>query len=197
MQVLKSISFAVYAGECIGIVGASGSGKSTIVSLIQRLYEPSGGEIRLDGRPLSKLDVHFLRDHLAIVSQHPALFDMSITENITYGTDATLDMAIRAAKAAKVHDFIETLPNGYRTNLGDNAGLISGGQAQRLQIARALVKDREILVLDECTSALSAVDQAAVMETITSVKRGRTTLVITHKVNFNFYPQCVKFISKL
>lgn len=162
---------------------ASGSGKSTIAALLQRLYEPSSGNILLDGRPLSRVDVRYLRDHIAIVSQHPALFDMTIYENIGYGsTDVTESEIIRAAKAAHVHDFITGLPKGYQTMLGENASLISGGQAQRLQIARALVRPRELLILDECTSALDTANQAAVMETIMSVKRGKTTLIVTHKL---------------
>ena len=162
----------------------SGSGKSTIAALLQRLYEPTGGVIRIDGRPLPRVDVRYLRDHLAVVSQHPALFDMSVEDNIKYGsTDFTFDDFVKAAKAAHVHDFIMTLPKQYETHLGENANLMSGGQAQRLQIARALIRPREILLGDEITSALDIENQEAVLNTLMDVKKGRTTLLITHKIS--------------
>lgn len=128
---------------------ASGSGKSTITALLQRLYEPDFGSILLDGRPLERMDVKYLRDHIAVVSQHPALFDMTIAENISYGCKEGISDAdiIQAAHRAHVHDFITSLPQGYQTMLGENASLISGGQAQRLQIARALIQPRELLIL--------------------------------------------------
>ncbi|GAA5968424.1 hypothetical protein JCM21900_002668, partial [Sporobolomyces salmonicolor] len=162
---------------------ASGSGKSTVAALLQRLYEPSSGSVLLDGRPLSRVDVQYLRSHVAVVSQHPALFDMTVSANVAYGRPDTAQAAVEAAaQQAHIHEFVEGLPQGYHTMLGDNAGLVSGGQAQRLQIARALVQPREILILDECTSALDAANQAAVVETILSVKTGRTTLIVTHKL---------------
>lgn len=162
---------------------ASGSGKSTLTTLLQHLYEPDSGAVLLDGRRLPRTDVRFLRDHIAIVSQHRALFDMTVAEKIAYGCDIIdEDAVIRAAKAANVHELISSLPKGYQTMLGENASLISGGQAQRLQIARALLHPREILILDECTSALDAANQAAVMETISEVKKGKTTIFVTHKL---------------
>lgn len=154
-----------------------------MTALLQRLYEPTSGSVLLDGRPLGRMDTRYLRDHVAVVSQHPALFDMTVFENIAYGHGSVeQDAVVRAAKAAHVHDFILSLPKGYETMLGENASLISGGQAQRLQIARALVRPREILILDECTSALDPTNQAAVLETILSVKEGKTTLIVTHKL---------------
>ncbi len=124
-----------------------------------------------------------MRDHVSVVSQQPNLFDASIAENIAYGNKSlTLEDIRRAAKAANVHDFVESLPKGYDTAVGENAALISGGQAQRLQIARALARPARILILDECTSALDSANQAAVMETLRHAKVGRTTLVVTHKL---------------
>ena len=182
--VLQNVYFEIKQGECVGIVGPSGSGKSTIATLLQRLYEPASGVIRIDGRPLPRIDVKYLRDHVAVISQHPALFDMSIADNIKYGSpEATQFDVERAAIAASVHDFVMSLPEGYKTHLGENAGLISGGQAQRLQIARALVQKREILLGDEITSALDAENQEAVMKTIQDVKRDRTTILVTHKLS--------------
>lgn len=183
-KVLDNVSFEISPGECVGIVGPSGSGKSTIATLLQRLYEPASGGIKIDGRPLARIDTKYLRDHVAVISQHPALFDMSIADNITYGcASATQADVERAAKLASVHDFIMTLPEGYKTHLGENAGLISGGQAQRLQIARALVRPREIILGDEITSALDTENQDAIIRTMQEVKQGRTTILITHKVS--------------
>jgi ATP-binding cassette, subfamily B (MDR/TAP), member 1 len=182
VSVLTDISLEIKENECVAIVGASGSGKSTIASLLQRLYEPTSGSIHLGVFNLNELDVHYLRDHVAVVSQQPNLFDATIAENIAYGSNSLSDDDIEAAaRAANVHDFILSLPKGYHTMVGENAALISGGQAQRLQIARALARRSSILILDECTSALDATNQAAVIETIRRAKVGRTTLMVTHK----------------
>lgn len=186
VPVLRGVNGVIREGECVAIVGASGCGKSTIGSLLQRLYEPAAGRITIGGFNIADADVAWLRDHVAVVSQHPMLFDTSIAGNITYGSEPgrfTDEDIERAAQAANLDDFIQTLPNGYETTIGENAALLSGGQAQRLQIARALVNGRaQIMVFDECTSALDPANQAAVMDTIMSVKQGRTTLLITHKV---------------
>lgn len=181
--VLRDIDLHIAQGECIAIVGPSGSGKSTITSLLQRLYEPDSGTITIGGTDLSSIDVRHLRHHISVVSQNPNLFDTTIAENIRYGDDTVSDVDIRkAAKAANVHEFVMSLPQGYDTMLGENAGLVSGGQAQRLQIARALVRPAKVLVLDECTSALDLENQAAVLETVRGAKVGRTTVMVTHKV---------------
>jgi len=170
-------------GECVAIVGASGSGKSTVAALLQRLYEPDSGTISFDHTELREIDVRHLREHVAVVSQNPNLFDATVSENIRYGNKKFSEKDIRrAAKAANVHDFIKTLPKGYDTMVGENASLISGGQAQRLQIARTLARRSKILILDECTSALDPSNQAAVLETIQRAKVGRTTIMITHKL---------------
>ncbi|GAA5945971.1 hypothetical protein JCM3775_007566 [Rhodotorula graminis] len=186
VPVLKGISFEIQPGETVGIVGASGSGKSTVAALLQRLYEPTSGTVLLDDRPLNRTDVRYLRQHVAVVSQHPALFDLSVAHNIAYGRPEGLVLAdvVTAARQAHIHDFVQQLPEGYDTSLGDNASLISGGQAQRLQIARALCGHpaRELLILDECTSALDPANQRAVMDTLLEVKEGRTTLIVTHKL---------------
>ena len=183
VPVLKEINLRVATGECVAIVGPSGSGKSTIAALLQRLYEPQFGVITLGGIPLHTINVEHLREHVSVVSQNPNLFDASIAENIRYGNNLISDADVqKAAKAAHVHEFIMSLPEGYGTLVGENAALISGGQAQRIQIARALARPASILILDECTSALDPTNQAAVLETIRDAKCGRTTIMMTHKM---------------
>jgi ATP-binding cassette subfamily B (MDR/TAP) protein 1 len=183
VPVLRNLNLQIRTGESVAIVGTSGSGKSTIAALLQRLYEPGGGAITIGGTTISSTDVGWLREHIAVVSQTPHLFDASVSENIAYGVRPTAAQEIvRAARDARIHDFITTLPRGYDTSIGENATLLSGGQAQRIQIARALVRRANILVLDECTSALDPQSESAVMETLRYVKRGRTTVMITHKV---------------
>ncbi|KAJ3473619.1 hypothetical protein NLI96_g12910 [Meripilus lineatus] len=151
VPILKDLSINIAQNECVAIVGASGSGKSTIASLLQRLYEPSSGNITIGSNPIQDMDVHYLREHVAVVSQAPNLFDATIRENISYGNERLTEHEIhQAARQAHVHEFIMSLPKGYDTMLGENASLISGGQAQRLQIARALARPSKILILDEC-----------------------------------------------
>ncbi|THH19333.1 hypothetical protein EW146_g1804 [Bondarzewia mesenterica] len=183
VTVLDDLNMEIHDGECVAIVGASGSGKSTIAALLQRLYEPVTGSISIGPWDLDSTDVSHLRDHVAVVSQHPNLFDATVSDNIAYGSKGLPAINIqRAAMAANVHDFVMSLPQGYDTMVGENAALISGGQAQRLQIARALVRPSKILILDECTSALDSANQATVMQTILDAKVGRTTLMVTHKL---------------
>lgn len=183
VPVLKDINMELADGECVAIVGASGSGKSTVAALLQRLYEPKFGSISIGSYNISSTDVTHLRNHVSVVSQNPNLFDATIAENISYGySNLTRSDIRRAAKAANVHDFIMSLPQGYDTMVGENASLISGGQAQRLSIARALARPSKILILDECTSALDPSNQAAVLDTVRRAKIGRTTIMITHKL---------------
>jgi ATP-binding cassette subfamily B (MDR/TAP) protein 1 len=182
--VLHNLSLRIEANECVAIVGASGSGKSTVAALLQRLYEPSSGAITIGGHRLHNADIINLREQIAVVSQTPQLFDASIEDNIGYGGTAMFprEEIERAAKEANIHDFIMSLPDGYDTMVGENASLISGGQSQRIAIARALVRPANLLILDECTSALDAENQQEVMKTIQSAKEGRTTVIVTHKL---------------
>jgi ATP-binding cassette subfamily B (MDR/TAP) protein 1 len=183
VPVLRNLSLDIHEGESVAIVGSSGSGKSTLAYLLQRLYEPSTGTITVGPWSVHCMDIRHLRNHIAVVSQNPHLFDATVSENIAYGTDALPQSDIQqAALGANVHDFIEGLPQGYDTLVGENAALISGGQAQRLQIARALVRPANVLILDECTSALDGANQAAVLSTVLGAKAGRTTVMITHKL---------------
>jgi ATP-binding cassette subfamily B (MDR/TAP) protein 1 len=171
VPIFSNLSFTLRAGECVAIVGPSGSGKSTIAALLQRLYEPASGTILFDKHPLNGTDTRWLREHIAVVSQSANLFDATVTENIAYGSASVPVAEIhRAARAANIHEFIMSLPEGYETRLGENASLISGGQAQRLQIARALVRRSHILILDEATSALDADNAKAVLDTIVKIK---------------------------
>ncbi|KAG8730774.1 hypothetical protein FRC12_020081, partial [Ceratobasidium sp. 428] len=182
-RVLRDISFEINVGECVAIVGPSGCGKSTIASLLQRLYEPDSGVIRINKHAIAGADVRYLREHIAVVSQHPALFDATVTENIMFGsTRTTFEEVQRAAKAARMHDWVMTQERGYDTMLGEGAALISGGQAQRLQIARALVRQANIMIMDEATSALDPANQDAIMDTVMAIKQDRITLVVTHKL---------------
>ena len=191
--VLRNVNLKIDAGQTIAIVGSSGSGKSTIANLIQRFYNPSNshrGRITLDGADIKAIDVTFLRSKMAVVSQTPYLFDLTIRENITYGlhparfdiSDAQIE---KAARLAGIHDFIVSLIRGYDTPLGDCGSTLSGGQAQRIALARALVRNPEILILDECTSGLDPESSKAVESAVAGLVKegGRTTIIITHKEN--------------
>jgi ATP-binding cassette subfamily B (MDR/TAP) protein 1 len=154
-----------------------------MAALLQRLYEPTTGSVFIGDTQLRDIEIQHLRDNISVVNQHPNLFDASIYDNIRYGQAGLSNADVQeAAKKAMAHDFIMSLPEGYDTVIGENASLISGGQAQRLQIARALARPSKILILDECTSALDPENQAAVMDTIRGVKVGRTTIMVTHKM---------------
>jgi ATP-binding cassette subfamily B (MDR/TAP) protein 1 len=185
-RVLHRLSMKIADGECVAIVGSSGSGKSTIAALLQRLYEPESGRISIGSskRALNEVNVHYLRKHVGVVSQNPNLFDATIAENIGYGRGKISEAEIRkAAMAANIHDFIMTLPQKYDTMVGENAALISAGQAQRLQIARAMARPSQILVFDESTSALDPANEAAVLQSIRNTKADRITIMITHKLS--------------
>ena len=191
--VLRNVSLKIGTGEIVAIVGSSGSGKSTIANLIQRFYNPSNphrGRITLDGADVRAIDVAFLRSKMAVVSQTPYLFDLTIRENITYGLNPTRfdisDAQVeKAARLAGIHDFIVSLIQGYDTPLGDCGSTLSGGQAQRIALARALVRNPQILILDECTSGLDPESSRAVQNAVGGLVKdgGRTTIIITHKEN--------------
>ncbi|TRM60007.1 P-loop containing nucleoside triphosphate hydrolase protein [Schizophyllum amplum] len=188
VPVLRDFTLQIRDGECVAVVGASGSGKSTVAALLQRLYEPQAGIVSIGYHNIRHIDVDHLRHYLAVVSQNPQLWDASIRDNITYGTAHMPEYEIlRAAEAARAQEFIMELPQGYDTMLGEDAARLSGGQKQRLQIARALARlgvhvGRGVLVLDECTSALDAESQRGVLEAVSRAKEGRTTVMITHKL---------------
>nr|XP_043629566.1 putative multidrug resistance protein [Erigeron canadensis] len=182
--ILQGLNLRVPAGKTVGLVGGSGSGKSTIISLIQRFYDPIEGEIFLDGHKIKKLHLKWLRSQMGLVNQEPILFATSIQENILFGKEAaSMDDVVAAAKAANAHDFIVKLPDGYETNVGQFGFQLSGGQKQRIAIARALIRDPKILLLDEATSALDTLSERIVQEAIDNASVGRTTIVIAHRLS--------------
>ena len=183
-QVLQEISFEVRPGQCVGIVGATGAGKTTLVNLLTRFYDPTEGDILLDGLDLREYKVADLRNQFGIVLQEPILFSTSIAENIAYARPgAAQSEIVDAARSANAHDFIVSLPDGYDTLVGERGMRLSGGERQRLSVARAFLKDAPILILDEPTSSIDAKTEAALLETMERLVRGRTTFIITHRLS--------------
>jgi len=180
---LLDLSFEVGPGEVLALVGPSGSGKSTLAKLLLRFYDPDAGIIRLDGHDLRELSLHSLRENVAVLLQETLVFDGTIRQNIAYGKpDATEEEIAAAARAADAHGFIETLPEGYDTVIGQKGRLLSGGQRQRLAIARAMVRDAPILILDEPTTGLDVRSGERVMEPLRRLMEGRATIVISHNL---------------
>jgi len=180
---LAGISFKVAPGETVALVGPSGAGKTTVFNLALRFYDPSNGEILLDGVPLREADVAQIRARISLVPQDVALFADTVAENIRYGTrNASIQDVARAASAAQAAEFIEALPQGYETRLGERGVQLSGGQRQRLAIARAILKNAPVLLLDEATSALDAENERLVQRALESVMKTRTTIVIAHRL---------------
>lgn len=184
VPVLTGIDLDIQPGEMVALVGPSGAGKSTIASLLQRLYDPEGGRVLLDGQDVRTLDPLWLRRQVGTVAQEPILFSTSVAENIRYGRmDATDAEVEAAARLANAHDFITAFPEGYQTLVGERGVQLSGGQKQRVAIARAVLKDPRILVLDEATSALDAESEHLVKEALDRLMKGRSTLVIAHRLS--------------
>ncbi len=182
--VLEDVSFDAQPGELVALVGLTGAGKTTLANLIPRLLEPTDGQVLVDGRPVSAYRRDSLRDRIALVPQTPVLFTGSIADNIRYGRlDATDAEIEAAASAAHAHDFIARLPDGYATDVAEAGASLSGGERQRIGIARALLKDAPILILDEPTSSLDALSEAEVFDALRHLRRGRTTLVIAHRLS--------------
>lgn len=183
-MVLKNISFDAPVGKIIGLIGATGSGKTSITQLISRFYEPDGGEILIDGRNIKDYSVELLRKNIGVVLQESFLFSCSIKDNISYGfPDATIEQIIASAKRADAHDFIIELPNGYDTILGERGMGLSGGQKQRIAIARSILIDPSILILDDATSAVDMETEAKIQAAFLKVMKGRTTFIIAHRIS--------------
>ncbi|MBP6877980.1 MAG: ATP-binding cassette domain-containing protein [Phenylobacterium sp.] len=181
---LQGVSFEVKRGETVALVGPSGGGKTTILNLIPRFYDASSGKVMIDGIDVRDVTLASLRDHVALVTQEPFLFDETIRANIAYGRPgATQEQVIEAAKAAAAHEFIGALPEGYETLVGEAGARLSGGQRQRIAIARAFLKDAPILLLDEATSALDTESEAQVQAALSRLMHGRATILIAHRLS--------------
>lgn len=182
-RVLDRVSLEASPGETIAIVGPTGAGKSTLVSMIPRFFDPWEGRVLLDGRDLRDYRVAALRKQVALVLQEPFLFPFSIAQNIAYGVpDATEDHIEQAARDANAHEFIARLPKGYDTAMGERGATLSGGERQRIAIARALLRQPPILILDEPTSALDAGTEDLILQALERLMKGRTTFVIAHRL---------------
>src|SRR5436190_11617890 len=180
---LEDASFTARPGETVAVVGASGAGKSTLIKLLLRFYDPTGGRITLDGHDLRALDLASLRSNIAVVLQETQVFDGTVRENIAYGKpDASDDEIVAAAQAADAHEFITMLPDGYETGIGQKGRRLSGGQRQRIAIARAMVRDAPVLVLDEPTTGLDGESSERLLEPLRRLASGRTTIVISHNL---------------
>jgi subfamily B ATP-binding cassette protein MsbA len=189
---VQGIDLRIEPGKKYALVGASGAGKSTILSLVMRFYDPQTGVVRLDGHDLRDLAQHSLREHVGMVTQETFLFHDTIFENIRYGRlDATKDEVVAAGKAAFAHDFILAQSSGYETVVGDKGCMLSGGQQQRLAIARALLKNAPVLLLDEATSALDSESERMVQAALDRLSEGRTVVAIAHRLSTVLKSDCI------
>ncbi|MGH8001285.1 MAG: ABC transporter ATP-binding protein, partial [Brasilonema sp.] len=182
--VLHNITLSIERGKMTALVGSSGAGKTTVVDLIPRFYDATEGHVFIDGVDVRQFEVNSLRRKMAIVSQHTFIFNTSVWENIIYGTQGATEAEIReAARLANALEFIEEMPEGFNTILGDRGSRLSGGQQQRIAIARALLRDPEILILDEATSALDSLSERLIQESIEKLSIGRTVIAIAHRLS--------------
>jgi len=196
-QVLQGLGFEVKSGKTLALVGQSGCGKSTVVNLIERFYDPQSGNIQADDFDIRTINVPFLRNQISLVSQEPVLFDCSIRDNIAYGVEGgiTYERIQQVAKLANIHDFVLKLPQGYDTRVGEKGVQLSGGQKQRVAIARALVRDPKILLLDEATSALDAESEKVVQDALDKAREGRTCIIIAHRLSTVQTADCIGVIK--
>ena len=183
-DILRGMSFQIKEGETVGIAGATGAGKSTLIKLLLRFYDPVEGSVKIGGKDLRQVSLKTIRQHVALVSQDVYLFQGSIAENIAYGSDEVDRESIQqAAKKARLHEFIESLPDGYNTLVGERGIKLSGGQRQRLSIARALLRDAPILVLDEATSSVDTETEREIQRSLNEYTKGKTAIVIAHRLS--------------
>lgn len=179
---VKNISFSVEPGQTVALVGMTGSGKTTITKLLARLYDPQSGVISIDGVPLTEWSIQSLRSQMAVVEQDIFLFSKTIRENIAFGLDVSFDQIKESAKIAQAHNFISKLPKGYETNIGERGVTLSGGQRQRIAIARAILRNPRILILDDASSAIDSRTEDEIQQAIKSVLKGRVSFLITHRL---------------
>jgi len=189
--ILKNVSLTIQHRKITAIVGPSGSGKSTLTNLLLRLYDPKSGSIIVNGKNIKEYDIGTYRDHIGYVSQDPFVFNASIKENICFGSEYTHEEIIHVAKLAYAHEFIISLPEGYETIVGDQGLQLSGGEKQRIVIARAMILKPDILILDEATSALDNISEQAVQKAIDSVSKECTTVIIAHRLSTIHNADCI------
>jgi ATP-binding cassette subfamily B protein len=196
-ELIPGLDFTFEAGRTTALVGPSGGGKSTLLSLVMRLYDPDEGRVLLAGRDLRDLPLAGLRARMAYVGQNTFLFDGTVRDNIRVGRRDATDAEIEdAARAAQAHDFVQELPQGYDSPIGENGTLLSGGQRQRLAIARAFLRDAPILLLDEATSALDSISEAQIRDAIQRLSAGRTTIVIAHRLSTILKADRICYVEK-
>jgi ATP-binding cassette subfamily B protein len=182
--ILTDVNFEVPGGSMYAIVGPSGSGKSTVVNLIPRLYDVNGGSVKIAGVDVRDFDLEYLRSKIGVVTQETYLFNGTILENLKYANDnATMEEIEAACRIANIHDFIQNQPDGYMTQVGNRGLKLSGGEKQRLSLARVILKDPKILILDEATSALDTITEEKIQGAFDRLREGRTTLVIAHRLS--------------
>ncbi|MDH4274267.1 MAG: ABC transporter ATP-binding protein/permease [Gammaproteobacteria bacterium] len=197
LPAIDGLDVRIAAGASVAFVGGTGGGKSTLIKMLLRFHEPQQGQIRLDGKPLGDIDLQDLRRAIGYVAQDTFLADATVAENIAYGTLGTPNAAIiRAAQAAEAHEFISALPQGYDTQVGERGMKLSGGQRQRLALARAILKDPPILILDEATSAVDNETEAAIQRSLTRLVQGRTSVIIAHRLSTVRHAQCIHVLDR-
>lgn len=195
-SVLHGVTTAFAAGKTTALVGPSGGGKSTLLNLLLRLYDPTEGRVLIDGQDISKTSFASLREKIAFVGQDTFLFSASVMDNLRLARpDATDEEVVEAAKIAHAHVFIEKLPNGYETQIGENGSFLSGGQRQRLSIARAVLRRAPILLLDEATSALDSHSEVLVRDALARITEGLTTIVIAHRLSTVMNADCICYLE--
>lgn len=184
ITIFENLNLKIPSGKSLAVVGQSGSGKSTVIALVMRFYDPTFGAVLIDGYDIKRLNLRSLRLKVALVQQEPALFSTTIYENIKYGNGQASEIEVmKAAKAASAHEFISRMPEGYKTHVGEKGVQLSGGQKQRVAIARAMLKDPAILLLDEATSALDTASEKLVQEALNKLMEGRTTILVAHRLS--------------
>ncbi len=194
---LRDINFEVEPGQVVAVVGPTGAGKTTLISLLPRFYTPSSGRILIDGIEISDFTLQSLRKHISIVLQDPMLFSASIADNIRYGRlDASMDEIVEAAQAANAHDFIMRLPDQYETVLGERGAKLSTGERQRISVGRAFLKNAPILILDEPTSSIDSKTEAVILDALDRLMMGRTTFIIAHRLSTIRYSDIILVMNQ-